>query len=525
MSPIAKAASVLLVRGSTDAELFVIQRAETLRFLGGFRAFPGGKVATSDGLLPETLIEDSRQSNQILLERSVAAARELFEETGILLARRPDRSFPASSSTLSYLRRKLIAENWPIQRVLKLLSLRLHLADFQYLGRLTTPPFLPTRFDTAFFLAHLPSNQRAEVWPGELAKGEWTTAAGLLQCWTRGDCLIASPTLAILQALRNLPAGELASRLAQLFASQSDAQIPVIHFSPDVLLIPLDTESLPPSTHTNAFLVGRGPVYLIDPGSALAEEQGRLFTLLDAQAEAGRRVTAVVLTHQHPDHIGAASACAERYRVPIFAHPLTAKRLQGKVAVERELRDGDRLDLGPAPDMGGAWFVEALHTPGHAPGHLAFYDPHYQLLFAGDMVSTLSSVVIGPPDGDLAVYLDSLRRLRNLPCRLLLPAHGSPSARPQHTIDACIAHRVRREQQLLAAMRATPRSVPELAIALYKGLPPNMIRFAELQVQAGIEKLEREGRVVATGVEQGRKWSASQFPNPKARRFSRINLT
>ena len=55
-------------------------------------------------------------------------------------------------------------------------------------------------------------------------------------------------------------------------------------------------------------------------------------------------------------------------------------------------------------------------------GHLVFHEPRYRLLFAGDMVSTITSIVIAPPEGDLAVYLQSLRRLGELDCRLLLPA-------------------------------------------------------------------------------------------------------
>jgi len=255
VSHIAKAASVLLVKDSTAMELFVVHRAESLRFLGGFFAFPGGKVAPSDYLLPATLVEEGRQTEAMPRERYVAAARELFEETGILLARRPDGSFPSSGSTLQYLRRKMMAEEWPFHRVLDLLKLRLKIADFQPLGRLTTPPFIPTRFDTAFFLAHLPSNQQADVWPGELAGGEWSSAADVLEGWTHGKCLVAPPTVVILQAIRHLAEGELASRLVHLFGSQSDEEIPMISFSPDVLMVPLDTESLPPSTHTNAYLV------------------------------------------------------------------------------------------------------------------------------------------------------------------------------------------------------------------------------------------------------------------------------
>ena len=182
-----------------------------------------------------------------------------------------------------------------------------------------------------------------------------------------------------------------------------------------------------------------------------------------------------------------------------MAHPWTAQALRGRVEVARLLQDTERLELGACPDGSGPWHLEAVHTPGHAPGHLAFYEPHYRLLFVGDMVSTLSSIVIVPPEGDLAVYLDSLRRLQTYDCRLLLPAHGNVSSRPQETLREALAHRVKREQQLLAALGPTPRTIAELAPELYKGTPEALMRLAEKQMLAGLQKLQREGRVQAAG--------------------------
>ncbi len=112
------------------------------------------------------------------------------------------------------------------------------------------------------------------------------------------------------------------------------------------------------------------------------------------------------------------------------------------------------------------------------------------------MISTLSSVLIPPPpEGDLAVYLDSLRRLQTFPARLLLPAHGSPSARPAFILEQALTHRREREEHLLQALGAEPRSVAELAVEMYRGLPAELMRFAEMQVVAGLHKLQREGRV------------------------------
>jgi glyoxylase-like metal-dependent hydrolase (beta-lactamase superfamily II) len=301
----------------------------------------------------------------------------------------------------------------------------------------------------------------------------------------------------LLQTIRGRPVEELPRRALPLFHQLAEGGIPPIWFNPGVLMLPLFSDGLPPSTHTNAYLVGTDSLYLLDPGASDPAEQQRLFEVIDRHLkESGQRLTAVVLTHHHRDHIGAATSCALRYNVPVLGHPLTARALAGKVDVSATLQGGSRLELGQAPDGSGPWHLEAIHTPGHAAGHLTFYEPCYQLLFVGDMISMLSSVLI-PPDGDLAVYLDSLRLLQRYPARLLLPAHGSPSSRPALVLEENLKHREEREQQLVAALSGEPLAVPELAQKVYRGLPAKLMQFAEMQVLAGLRKLQREGRARA----------------------------
>jgi 8-oxo-dGTP pyrophosphatase MutT (NUDIX family) len=170
LSTITEAASVLLARAPGSLEVLLVGRAPGLRFMGGFHAFPGGKVHGSDAAL----------SGPGLSARHVAAARELFEETGVLLARRPDGSFPPSEEALSRGRRDLLDDKGSFADLLKDFGLRQHPDDLALAGSLVTPAFAPVRFDTAFFVATLPPGQSAEVWPGELTDGVWTTAADAL---------------------------------------------------------------------------------------------------------------------------------------------------------------------------------------------------------------------------------------------------------------------------------------------------------------------------------------------------------
>jgi glyoxylase-like metal-dependent hydrolase (beta-lactamase superfamily II)/8-oxo-dGTP pyrophosphatase MutT (NUDIX family) len=479
---ITPAASVLLAAAPGSPETFLVWRAPALRFMGGFVAFPGGKTHDADAPLVD-------EANGVSLQL-LSAVRELFEEAGVLLARREDGSFPPSGDDLSALRRALLDERLTFHDLLRHQRLRLDPRDLTPAGHLVTPPFAPVRFDTAFYVADLPRGQQAEVWPGELTRGQWATAADALAAWQRGEWLLSPPTVSILQTIAGRPVADLPERLRPLLRQLDDGRLPPIWFAPGVLMIPVDCQGLPPTTHTNAYLVGTGPRCLIDPGPTDPGERAKLFRAVEETwTGAGPVVDAVVLSHHHPDHVGAAVACAERYGVPILAHARTGEWLRDRVRIDRFLDDGDVLELGELS-------LTALLTPGHAPGHLAFHEPRLELLFAGDMVSTLSSIIICPDDGDLALYLASLERLRRLPCRLLLPAHGPPTARAAKTLEDAVAHRAERERQLLTALAAGPRDVGELAREMYRGLPERSMPLAELQVRTGLIKLSREGRAV-----------------------------
>ncbi len=497
MSKPIPAASVVLARAPGSAELLLVQRAENLRFFGGFCAFPGGKVGPTDADLAGRA---GGVSPLLLTPQHVAAVRELFEETGILLARRRDGSLPPADPGWAELRRDLLADRLPFADLLARLDLSLHAGDLKPVGTLVTPAFSPMRFDTAFFLGVLPPGQEVDVWPGELTHGIWATPADILDRWQAGEWLISPPTISLLMSIQHAAAVEhLPLGARALFDHLETGALPAIWFSPGILMIPLEVRGLPPATHTNTYLVGTGSRYLIDPAPTDPAEQDRMFAVIDRETAEGLHLAGILLTHHHPDHVGAAVRAAQVYGAPILAHPLTARLLQGKVAIDRELHDGETLDLGPAPHGRGRWALQALHTPGHAPGHLVLWEESYRLLFASDMVSTISSIIIAPPEGDLAQYLDSLRLLLRLPARLLLPAHGPPSARPRFVIEEAIAHRATRENQLIAALQSGPRSIADLLPELYRGLPANLMRLAELQTLAGLQKLQREGRAEETG--------------------------
>ena len=155
---------------------------------------------------------------------------------------------------------------------------------------------------------------------------------------------------------------------------------------------------------------------------------------------------------------------------------------------DRLLADGDEI----AHPNGR---LRVLHTPGHDPGHCAFYDLDRRWLFAGDLILSSGFTVIAPPDGDMASYLASLRRLLELDLRLIFPGHGSVIENPYARIEECIERTLERERQIITELAAGPRTIRRIVPRVYSDVDPLFHSVAALTVQAHLAKLVAEGAV------------------------------
>ena len=267
-----------------------------------------------------------------------------------------------------------------------------------------------------------------------------------------------------------------------------------------IYLVPLKTPTLPPATHTNCLVVGEEELVVVDPGAPDPEDQAPLLDLLDGLRADGRRLRAIVLTHHHPDHTGAATALVARYGLPIWAHRRTTEQLEGEQggelarAVDRLLSDGDTIELGPDS-------LAVLHTPGHASGHLCLHHARTDAVIAGDLVAAHGTILVNPPDGHMGDYLASLDRIRDLAPRALYPAHGGiitdPVARLQHYID----HRLAREEKVHRALVACGEAATamDLVPQAYDDAPQAVWPLAARSAQAHLDHLVELGRARRDG--------------------------
>ena len=492
------AAAVILVRPNTDPndpEVFWVKRSPKLVFLGGFHAFPGGQAESTDS---EAQVENSADDRERATMIS-CATREMFEETGVLLAR--------GAGTLTVGQRTSLLDDlesgrmtWP--RLLKHYGLHLDANDFTFVGRWVTPPFAPRRFDTWFFLVHCPAKQEPHVTgEAELASGEWIGARAAYEQWERNDILAAPP---VLHSLQVLSAG-LTDDLVDRFLAIPEAHRQVtqsMEFRKNYICFPVRTPTKPPATHTNAYLIYTSrEVLIIDPGSPYDEERQALARCVDDLLVAGRAVREIGLTHVHPDHVAGVAALNDHLqtkhgsRAPVAAHRLTAAPLQHQFPVDRFIEDNEVIAVNGDPLIN----LRALFTPGHARGHLCFHDEANGVLISGDNVVGFGSVLIDPADGNMGQYLESLRRMRSLHnVTVMLPGHGPAVANPYDKIDEYIEHRLQREQLILEAVRAGASTPGEIVARAYTDVPPKAHAMAERAVLAHLEKLTSDGLVRET---------------------------
>lgn len=497
-------------------EVFWVQRAETLPFMGGWHAFPGGGLSRRDqevrveglpeGLedpeeitgLPESLLEEGQTEPDLVPGLLACALRELFEETGLLLAQEltpRDKEGPvATLDELHEARDRLLAKEATLDQVADELGVTLDASRLVFAGRWLTPPLAPMRFDNRFFLLEWPEHAALQpgILEGELVRGEWVEPGRAWRRWHDGDVLAAPPILHLLKVLAEDGPRQGLPRLRH----PEEANLGPyrrVEFRPGVVMLPLQTATLPPATHTNAYLLGHGETVLVDPGTGDPEELGRLRAALDDwRNHQDRKITAIWLTHHHSDHVGAVAAMRDFLGVPVLTHAATARRLQERgIPVDGLLEDDQWITLGGNPPME----VRVLHTPGHARGHLCFFDEQGGSLLAGDLVAGISTIVIDPPEGDMGDYLASLERLIRLQPRTLFPGHGPAIKNATAKLREYVEHRLWREKKVLAAWDHGLRRPEEMLPTVYDDAPKAAWPLAVRQIEAHLARLRQIGRI------------------------------
>lgn len=235
---------------------------------------------------------------------------------------------------------------------------------------------------------------------------------------------------------------------------------------------------------TNTYLLGPQRSVVIDPGPALPEH---MQAILDA---AGGSISHILVTHTHGDHSPAAAelAATSSARLIGLAPPRHPHQDQS-FCPDEQPADLQLLDIGGVQ-------LRVIHTPGHASNHVCYLLETEQMLFTGDHVMQGSTVVIPPPDGDMADYIASLQKVQALSPASIAPGHGRVIDDPDRTLNRLIRHRRQREARVLDRLgKLETATLAELLSRVYDDVPRRMWPVAELSLRAHLLKLEQEGRV------------------------------
>jgi glyoxylase-like metal-dependent hydrolase (beta-lactamase superfamily II) len=235
---------------------------------------------------------------------------------------------------------------------------------------------------------------------------------------------------------------------------------------------------------TNTYLVGRARPILIDTGVGMPEYVPLMDDYL--RRRGWNRPERIILTHRHRDHMGGVADLRRRFGdLPVAKMIFKDSDLPAGTA---DLRDGQTVE-------GDEVTLIPVHTPGHASDHLCFYLKEERALFTGDLILSGSTSVIPDDDGDLGQYLESLQRVQALDVQRIYPAHGPVIEDAQAKIQEYLDHRMLRERQILEAIGAGTRTIPEMVKVIYADVSPALHPAAAMSVHSHLRKLKQDGRV------------------------------
>lgn len=540
------AATIVVVRnGPAGLEVLLSRRAERGDHNSGAWVFPGGIVDPGDRAAHGCCVglDDATASARLGvasggLDYYVAAVRECFEESGLLFASdaagRLVTLDDAAGEALGEWRGPLHRNERPLGDFCRETGLLLAVDRLVYLSHWLTPLGRAKRFDTRFFVAEAPPAQTGGHDGTEMLEQQWLRPADALA--QREALKLMTPTQKTLElvgryetvqalldwaaaprevalvmprigtgreGMRPVMMDELAyaeiGRLDPAGAGTASYDIQpgvAVRLSPRLIRVTADNGSVMTGPGTNCYLIGGGESNewaAIDPGPLSAAHVEAIL------AAAPGPIKWIFATHTHSDHSPAAVPLKARTGAPTHGRlPAYPEWQDATFVPDVPLQGGERFTL-----PGGST-LRVIHTPGHASNHLCYLLEEEKLLFTGDHVMQASTVVINPPDGDMAAYVASLRELLELDLEWLAPGHGFLMAEPKRAVEWIIAHRLKREAKVAAAVRENgPATAEALLTKVYNDVPERLHPVAMRSLKAHLFKLRDDG----AAHEAGGEWS------------------
>tara|TARA_B100001027_G_scaffold20613_1_gene12179 strand:+ start:1088 stop:2632 length:1545 start_codon:yes stop_codon:yes gene_type:complete len=465
-SNIRRSASVILSReASGDHEVLLGHRVSELASFPDYWAFPGGGISRVDieaskALKGKLEVSDSHE------EACFALLREMVEEIGLS---------PSGRGTIievsSKIRESVCEDKSEWLRLVNEGEIVIDGFHCEMITDRTTPPFSPMRFQNYFFHVHLGDSMVSPTFPSgrsEFDEFRWWKPRELIQQWEENKVRLPPP---IVTLVRDLARG-VDEQGDLLSACESLSEDPPsgdhrIEFAPGVEVFPLKTETIPPSTHTNCYILGElgGECVVVDPAARSDESLAYLESKISQAVSSGSKIVATIFTHKHPDHIGDISKISEIYKAPIWGSPITLSAISHD-GTSSSIEEGDSFTL-RGPNGITEWSV--IETPGHCPGHICLVGDTG--IVSGDNCVVIGTILVPSSDGNMNSYISGLDRIRSLEPTMLFPGHGPACTNPPRLLGRYIKHRTARHDSVLNAVLSGLSSLEEITLHAYQDSP------------------------------------------------------
>lgn len=420
-----------------EQELLFIVRRNELAVFPGYCSFPGGKVDAKD-----------------LGELENALRREIWEELALDIT---DGALVEQTCLI---------------------------------GEALTPDFNPYQFKAYYFLIELKKRPSLSACEKEVKSLFWADEEAFRKRFETGELIVIAPIWKIInlisdqEKLRLIGMGKL--EIENFDVKYPNDRVPCIESIFGVKQFMPLSRTLFPATRTNCFLIDG---ILVDPSPRDATELKKLLLGLSCES-----VRCIFITHHHPDHLQYAHAIAQHYSCDVFMSGFTYKMIQAKNVEDRfeqvkvkTISEGEQL---------GVWNekpVRVYEIPGHDQGHLGLAPDDMSWFIVGDLFQGIGTVVIGGEEGDMTLYLESLKRIIGLAPRAIIPSHGIALGGTAF-LESIYRHRLEREDQVMRAY-VECGSVEGVLNKVYQDLPSQLQKYAMITIESHLKRLKQLGRL------------------------------
>ncbi len=431
---------------TTEDKIYFIKRQNYLSVFPGYYATPGGKVDASDSEEP---LLNSIWPSVIKPQILHALIREVKEEL-----------------------------NFDLEQAI----IKGDVLGIFDIGVAITPEFNPYRFKNYYVNIRLKKPIDFSTDPSEVEFGLWGSAEALLSKYYSGNVLAVPPAITLLKAFKDNPLLE--TPLNMTLPHVPEVEVPMIESVFGVRqFLPL-SNTFPPANRTNCFIIGDEDAvkYLIDPSP---KDELELKKLIRSISKIGFHK--IFITHHHPDHYEFVREIAHFFKVPIEMSEYTYKAIGAHFFEGHQVtfkKEGDIITKSLGSD------VRVYEVPGHDEGQLALAPANLNWFLAGDLIQTIGTVVIGGPEGDMAKYFHSMKRVIELDPKNIIPSHGIIIG-GTHKIKETLNHRIEREESI-RKLHQEGKSPGQMLEIIYEGLKPELLPYAQKTIEAHLKKIKAE---------------------------------